>query len=95
MAIQRCLAKVSTRVDKTMPQRRKFADDHRIPIAPGIEGRENRWQKDDITAFYRSDFAACRATNPPAAFGFLRYNGFLLTVCMVWCSPQGEASGLE
>ncbi|MGB8667187.1 MAG: hypothetical protein WCD24_20915 [Serratia inhibens] len=57
--------------------------------------RFQKGQKDDITMFYRRDFAACRATNQPAAFGFLRYNGFLLTVCMVWCGPQGAASGLE
>ncbi|RJF52873.1 hypothetical protein D4100_24155 [Serratia inhibens] len=57
--------------------------------------RFQKGQKDDIATFYRRDFAACRATNPPAAFEFLRYNGFLLTVCMVRCGPQGAASGLE
>ncbi|MDT3252823.1 hypothetical protein QZQ97_18055 [Serratia sp. root2] len=95
MAIQRCDISLSTRVDNTMQLRQNFADDHRITAVPEPEGRENRWQKDDITTFYRSNFAVSRTTNQPAAFGFLRYNGFLLTVCMVWCGPQGAASGLE
>ncbi|WP_261136005.1 hypothetical protein [Serratia liquefaciens] len=67
MAIQRCGTRVSTRVDKTMWQRRKFAGDHRIPIAPVDEGKENRWQKDDIALLFWALFccaprheSACR-----------------------------------
>ncbi|MBI3309781.1 MAG: hypothetical protein HYZ77_00410 [Serratia liquefaciens] len=46
---------------------RKFADDHRIPFAPVNEGKENRWQKDDIAALFQEGFcwglrheSACR-----------------------------------
>jgi chorismate--pyruvate lyase len=54
------------------------------PSLRGTKVKKTDGRKMTLRHFFTVEFATCYPTNLPAAFEFLRYNGSLLTVCMVW-----------